>query len=433
MRRVLGFFALLGVIGIVVAYSLITHWNPLPQVQAWLKTATVRDLAKPGTTWTVRTGDEPKAVSVLPSGLVVTTEGLVEVRDPGTGTKRWSQADSWAGVAGSTDPVVIVGRPVGSGFDVYDVATGARLWGSDGKAGIWPYSDKILILTCSQTDLCRLRAAAPSTGATIWSLTLRAAGKPLFGFERPLAAPSPVATDYASPLAAMVHPAPALIGLPMGGDIHVVSTEDGRAEHVFTPNASTRIVVTAHTVVSATTVQRGNQCYFTARGLSPGSGGTKWSRTGLDLRTSTGLGCEQSRDPSGSGDVLLATDAGGRDAVVSARTGDVLARARSGEHVVALDGTLAVVRTADRHSLRAISLTNGHEQWVRAAGASTLVGVAPGFVLVSDPTGLGRLDVYGRDSGATQLSVTSTAAVLGVGPGSVIINIGRTIGPLTVP
>jgi len=60
------------------------------------------------------------------------------------------------------------------------------------------------------------------------------------------------------------------------------------------------------------------------------------------------------------------------------------------------------------------------------------VGVAPGFVVATDPTEMGKLIVYGRQTGATALSVTSGATILGIGPSSLIINIGRTIGPLSV-
>ncbi|HEY2791295.1 MAG TPA: PQQ-binding-like beta-propeller repeat protein [Micromonosporaceae bacterium] len=430
--RVRGTFALMGLVSIVVIYAIVTGWDPLPGWGNWLENVTARNLSTPSPVWSKRAGDEPDSATVLPNGIVVVEEGSVEVRDPTTGAVDWTRAASWAGVAGGAAPVVMVGRPVGNGFDVYDVTTGLRIWGSNDKAGIWPYADKVLMLTCSGPSTCVLRSVDPGTGRAHWSTTINGSGAGLYGFQHTLAGLTQVSSAYATPLRGVQEPAPELIGLPMAGSIHVINTGNGRQLHTFASTAATRVVVTDHYVIASSAVMRGSQCYYSVVARSPSTGGQLWQRSGIDLRTAAGLGCESSSNPYGSGDDLLGIDIGGHDIVVSASSGNVLFQARTGERVVAMDTRMAVVRTADHKSLRAVTLGSGHQQWEQGAQRSALVGVAPDFVLVADPTGEGKLVAYARQSGAALLSVTSTATVLGIGSNLIMIYIGRTIGPLAV-
>jgi hypothetical protein len=430
--RVRGTFALMGLVSIVVIYAIVTGWNPVPGWAGWLENVTARNLSTPAPIWSKRTGDEPDSATVLPTGIVIVEEGSVEVRDPGTGVVDWTRPAAWAGVAGGASPVVVVGRPVGAGFDVYDVVTGLRIWGSNSKAGIWPYADKLLILTCSSASACELRSVDPSTGNQRWSTSIKGSGANLYGFEHSLATLTQVSSAYATPLRNLPSPAPELIGLPMGGSIHVIDTGNGRQLHVFASTAATRVVVTDHFVIASSAIMRGSQCYYSIVARSPVTGRSLWQESGIDLRTAAGLGCESSSNPYGTGDDLLGIDIGGHDIVMSAASGNVLFRARTGERVVAMDSQMVVVRTADHKSLRAIGIGSGHQLWTQPAERSALVGVAPGYVLVSDPTAAGKLDAYGRQSGAALLSVTSNATVLGIGAQSIVINIGRTVGPLSV-
>jgi putative pyrroloquinoline-quinone binding quinoprotein len=422
----------MGLVSIVVIYAIVTGWNPLPGWASWLETVTARNLSTPSPLWSKRTGDEPDAATVLPQGIVVSAEGSVEVRDPTTGVVDWSRPDSWAGVAGAAQPVVIVGKAVGAGFDVFDVTSGVRIWGSNDKAGIWPYDNMILILTCSSASVCVLRSVDPGTGHQEWSTSIRGAGAGLLGFRHALAAVGQIDSAYADPLRAVPAAAPALIGLPMDGQVHVIDTGTGRQEHVFTSNASTQVVVTPHDVISSSATMRGNQCYYTITASNPDTGSQRWQSSGIDLRTASGLGCEANANPYGSGDDLLGIDTDGRDVVLSASTGSELFRAKAGERVIAMDSQMAILRSASHTSLRAVDFATGKELWDLPAPRSSLVGLAPDFVLVADPTDAGKLTVYGRPNGVALLSVTSTATVLGIGTSSVVINIGRTIGPLAI-
>lgn len=431
--RIKGTFVLLVVVALGVTYAIVFHWNPLPGWLTWLENSTKRSLATPAPAWTQRSGDEPDSATVLPGGVVVSAEGVVEMRDPATGGLDWSHTDSWAGVAGSTtNAVVIAGRPVGTGYDVYGLASGVRLWGSDQKAGIWPYSDKIVILTCSSPSSCVLRAVDPETGHTEWSTAVHGSGSGLTGLRPGLAEPAAVASAYAGSLRAVPRPAPPLIGLPMGATVHVFRTGDGRELHSFATTADTRVVVAGREVVAASATARGNQCYYQVRASDPVTGSTRWQHSGIDLRTASGMGCESRHDPYGSGGALLGIDTSGHDVLLSAQTGHELYRAGKGERVVAMDGSLAMIRSADRKTVRAVSLSSGHQLWTQPAAPAATIGVAPGYVMVADPSGNGRLAVFGRSSGVTLASVTSTATVLGIGPSSVLVNIGRSIGPIPV-
>ena len=430
--RISRVFGLIGLLAVVATYSIVTGWNPLPGWANWVENVTVRKLSTPGTAWTVRAGDEPESATVLSRAIVVSTEGTVEARDPSTGAKLWTQADSWAAVAGSDSPVVVVGRPVGSGFDVYEPVSGIRLWQSGGKAGVWTYADMILTLTCSGGTHCVLRSLDPTDGKTRWSLHIEGPGGPLMGFDQSMSAIVPVASAYAKTIRALPTAAPALIGLPMGDQIHVISTRSGTALHVFDPGRTQRVVVAPKDVIVATAELHGNQCYYSETGNDPETGEVLWQHTTYNLRTSSGLGCDQRHDPAGSGDKLLATDTSGRDVVLSAGGGKQLFRAGAGEHVVAMDANEAVTRTADGKTMRAIDLSSGKVLWTQPTNSDTSIGIAPQFVLVADPKGPGKLLAYARESGAPLLDVVSGSTVLGIGQDGIVINIGRTLGPLSV-
>jgi outer membrane protein assembly factor BamB len=435
-RRINLTLGLIGVVAIFVTYGVITGWNPLPGWANWVENVTIRKLSTPATTWTARSGNEPDAAAVLPTAIVVASDGNVESYDPVTGIRYWSLPDVWAGVAGDKEPVVVVGRQtadgVKDGFDAYDPISGAKLWGIDEKAGVWTYSDRILILHCPSGDGCTLRSIDPQSEKQDWSIPINAPGRPLTGFQPSLVAVTPVASVYAKSLAAMPVPTPALIGLRMGDQIHVIDTVHGKALHVFTPDKTQRIVVTPDIVLSDTATLRGNSCYYQESGLDPATGRQIWHENGYNLGTSSGLGCDQRHDESGGGDMILGTNTAGRDLVLDASTGHLRYTAPAGEHVVAMDATLAVLSSTDGDEIHAIDLGTGKQLWSQASHRDATVGVMPDYVVSADPTDAGKITAYGRRTGDALLTVVSGSTVLGAGPSSLIINIGRTLGPLPV-
>jgi outer membrane protein assembly factor BamB len=422
---------LVGVVALIVTYSIITGWNPLPSWANWLKDQTVRTLATPAPTWVIRAGDEPTSAAVFDRVIVVSSEGSVEGRDALTGVKLWSYQAGWSGAAGNTQPVVAVGRPLGSGFDVYDAVSGATLWHRDDKEAVWPYQNMVLTLRCPQEFSCVLSALKPADGNTIWRQPINGAGKSLRGLRPAFASLAPISDTYTDSLTAMSQPAPALIGLSFDDDVHAVDTSNGHDLGTFRRTSTTRMVVADKEIIEATVSARGDTCYSTILARNPRTGSVIWRQPGYNARTAGGLGCEQHEDPVGAGSALLTSDPVGRDAVLSVRTGSVLFRAPVGDRVVATNGDIAVTRTADKKSLYAIDLSSGHRLWTRAADLHAEVGIAPHGVILADPVNE-KLVVLSPSTGAELLDVKSGATILGVGTHQVIVSIGRSLGPLSV-
>src|SRR5262249_52183154 len=163
--RVQTVLGLIGILALVITYAVITGWNPLPHVASWLRNATSTSISKPAPPWTARAGDEPNAASVVPDAIVVSADGSVEARNPGSGALLGRQVDSWAIVGGWSPAVVVVGREVGGGFDVYNAGTGKKLWSDDNRDAAWAYRDAILILHCPHGSSCTLQAVDPVTKA----------------------------------------------------------------------------------------------------------------------------------------------------------------------------------------------------------------------------------------------------------------------------
>jgi outer membrane protein assembly factor BamB len=429
--RIEAVLGLIGIIALVVTYAILAHWNPFPSVVSWLDSATATTLAKPAPPWTVRAGNEPDTATVLPSVIVVTADGSVEARNPGDGGRLWTQEDSWAAVAGDTRPVVIVGRPIGGGFDVDDAVTGAHLWSDDNRDAIWPYRNMVLVFHCAHDFACTLTAKEPSTGHPVWSLPL-GGGASMHGLGKPFASLRPITDDYTKSLGAIPVDVPALIGLNLDGDIHVISTSRGNEVHVYRANQDQRVVVAGRNVLVTTSTLRAGGCTYTIEAHDAATNATLWSRTGYNPRTSSGLACDQRNDPLGGGGVFLATDPTGRDALVSIPTGKVVYRAPSGAHVITTDGNIAVVRLADKKTLLIVSAHSGAGLWRRVASQDALVGIGPDGVMIADPPN-NRLVITTPTTGGVLINAQSGATILGVGPRAVILNVGRSFGPILVP
>jgi len=430
-RTVGRFEALLGLVGIialVVAYGLVTGWNPLPGFAAWLRNATTTTLSNPHTPWVERAGDEPSFAAVTQEVIVVGGGGSVEARNPVNGSLLWTYSVDWAAVAGDQAPVVVAGRVAKSGFDVIDANSGARLWWDDNRDTVWPYANMVLVMHCPQDFSCTLTAKDPRSGKAMWQVPISGSGRSSHGLGKPFASLVPVASKYAASLAATPQPAPAVIGLNLDGDLHVISTT-GRELRVLHVKQGQRVVVANGVILTSTASLRSGNCYYVVSGVDAKSGRALWHDDGFNIHTSTDLGCDQSRDPTGAGRVVLATDPSGRDVIVDVGNGDVLYRAPAGAHVVATDGTFVLVRLADDKTLRGVSLGDGGTLWNRTVGHSALIGIGPAGVMIADP-GAGRIVVAEPDSGRAIIDVASSATVLGVGSATVLVSIGRSYGPL---
>src|ERR1051326_11381 len=164
-RRFQTVMGLVGIVSLVIMYSLVTGWNPLPGWADWIRNHTDVTLSEPATAWVKRAGDPPDAATWFGTYVVAAGGGSVEVRAVVTGEQVWTHTAEWAAAAGQASPVVVVAsEDHPGGFDVYDVATGLKLWSDNSKDAVWPYADKLLILHCGSPTACALRAVDPATG-----------------------------------------------------------------------------------------------------------------------------------------------------------------------------------------------------------------------------------------------------------------------------
>src|SRR5262245_47486773 len=251
-RAVCRFAAFVGVASLVVTYFVLTHTNPLPRIASWIDEITATSLSKPAGPWAMRAGDQPDSASVVPGAIVVSAEGTVEARSPGSGKRLWTRNDSWATVGGGSNPVVVVGHEVGGGFDVVAADTGEQLWSDNNRDAAWAFSDVILILHCPHQVNCQLQAADPNSGKRRWTTSLDGADSSMRGLGGPLATLRPIAADYAKSLGAVPTSVPRFIGLNLGGDVHLISTTGGHELRVYSARKDQRVVVAGDEIIVAT-------------------------------------------------------------------------------------------------------------------------------------------------------------------------------------
>ncbi|HEU0240511.1 MAG TPA: PQQ-binding-like beta-propeller repeat protein [Micromonosporaceae bacterium] len=428
-RVVCRFAVFVCVATLVVLYFVLTHTNPLPRIVSWLDEITATSLSKPAGPWAVRAGDQPDSATVVPGAIVVSAAGSVEARNPGSGKRLWTLDDSWATVGGGSNPVVVVGHPAGGGFDVVAAASGEHLWSDNDRDAVWAFSDVILILHCPHQSNCQLQADDPTSGKPQWRTKLDGAGSSMRGLGGPFATLQPIAADYAKSLGAVPSAVPTFVGLNLGGDVHVISTARKREVRVYPAGKDQRVVVAGNEVIVATSAPHAGTCTYTIQGRDAATNATRWTRTGFNPHTTSGLACDQRNDPKGAGGALLATDTSGRDVLLNVGTGALMYRAPAGAHIVATDGAVALARLADGKTLQAADAESGAPLWQRPVTKDALVGVGSGVVMIADPVN-GRMVAVKPESGAVMLNVASGATVLGVGANYLVVNIGRTFGPL---
>jgi hypothetical protein len=182
-------------------------------------------------------------------------------------------------------------------------------------------------------------------------------------------------------------------------------------------------------VIASPAVSRDGSCRYTLVAREPASGKSLWKKDGYDIRTASGAGCEQRRDPGGSGGVLVATRGDNRDVFLSVSTGSELWVAAPGESILATDGRYGLVRSADHKAVKEVDLTNGQVQWSQPAPAHAAVALTPYAVFVGDFDNdhLLAVDPVSR---RVLLDLKTGSTLLGYGSTGVVLNLGRTIGYL---
>jgi outer membrane protein assembly factor BamB len=425
VSRAKTFLALLGLIAVPVTYGLVTGWNPIP---GWVeRLSKVHSLSEPTTTWAVRVGDQPNSAMVSGGVVVVFESGTVEGRDARTGTVVWTSDADWSATAGSgqSGSVLVLGKR-GHGYRAVDPFDGRGRWSEPKASGVWTFSDLVVDITCPDLFTCTLRGRNPGTGAVKWHAPLDGNGRTLSGANRTLAGVRPVGSGYAASLANVPRPSPPLLGFRLDDRVQVVSTRSGQRLRSYRTGTSQWVSVAGDRVLISTAAFRGGTCRFTVTAQDPATGQQVWQRSGWDLRTATGIGCDQRRDPTGGGGLLLAVTPDGRDALLNAHTGDEAYQVPAGQSVLATNGDVILLRAGGQvHAVR----RTGARLWTRAANRHALVGLAPDAVLITD-SDAGRLAALDPSSGRVLIDARTAATVLGYADGGLVINTGRRVGLL---
>jgi hypothetical protein len=207
----------------------------------------------------------------------------------------------------------------------------------------------------------------------------------------------------------------------------------GKPVHTYQGNQTSRVVLADDEVITTTVLYRSGNCRYSVDGKDPVGGRSDWHLNGYDLKTSSGLGCEQRADPGGSGAYVVAVGPDNREQLIdvsAAGRGRKVYEPADGESIVDTDGRYALVRTADAKTVKAVELSTGSTLWSRSLGKSAKVGLGPDVAVFTDP-GANRLVAVNEQDGHVLMDAKSGATVLGYAPHGLVVNVGRTVGLLT--
>lgn len=423
----------IGVLALIITAILVTGWNPLPRVSWdvtdwWEKVASSSGkLSEPETLWSDRVGGQPSAAVIAGDAVIVQMRGTIEARGLRNGTKLWTKEADWSAIAGDgAGLVAIVGRR-GKGLEALDPASGTVKWKDGGAVGAWTYRDSVLALSCDGLTDCSLAAHSPKDGAQIWKLVLPGIGRVLAGVNSDLLGTRLLSDTYDDAVRATPGSVPAMLGFPIDQRVQVVDTITGKRLRTEEPTNSSRVVVVGGRVLVSTAAPKDGNCRYSLEARDATTGKVVWKKDGYDLRTSSGAGCEQRRDPAGTDTVIAATRGDNREVFLSPRDGRELFVGGPGDTLVAADSQYGLIRGGDKKTLQVINLTTGKTAWTQEITEKADVAITRYAVLVRD-SGAGTVKAYKPDSGGLRLDAKTTSDVLGVGPDGLMISRGRNIG-----
>jgi len=223
---------------------------------------------------------------------------------------------------------------------------------------------------------------------------------------------------------------PGLIGLPDDGKVRVINTATGKVAQTVTPGDGQKVVVVGGRILTVTGTAGDGTCYYGVVATDPPGGQTIWKRDGLNLRTAgNGSGCKQDRDPAGGEDVVLGVDPIGRQELIAAHDGRILWHGDKGETVLSVNDAYALIRSADRSSVRALSFASGGTAWRRPVGADVSAAVTPyaSIIVTAKPSRVVALDPR---SGSVLVDIKTDAKVFTTGPAGLIVVSGRDMAYL---
>jgi hypothetical protein len=426
MGRLEAALGMIGVLALVITFIIITGWNPLPSFLDWVERAGA--LSRPEPAWKVRASERPEYAVVTGRTVVLLLPGGVESRDATDGEEIWSREAPWASVAGADRGVVVVlGRQNQRGFEVIDPETGAVRWSDADAVGVWTYREMILSLACKGLEDCTLSAREPTGGDARWRTAMPGIGKTLSGLNHELLGSRELDASTVDPRVGSPESMPPMLGFPLNGRIQVVDTGTGRRVREAESEQLVRVVVVGGRLLHAKAERSGGQCRYSLSARDPASGRTVWRRDGYDLRTASGAGCEQRRDPSGGGGTLAAIRGDNREVLLNAADGRELWVGEPGERLLATDGVRVLVRTDGGKAVKAVDLGRRSTLWQQEVPAAAEAALTRHAVLVLDD---GRVRAFGVESGRLVVDARTTGRVVGTGPDVIILASGRTVGLL---
>jgi hypothetical protein len=412
---------------VIIVLATTGVWNPFPKLWTWFNTS--GPIAE-GSTWQQTIGGSPQSVTIVGDAVIVEYRTSIEAYGLTAGLKLWGSDADWAAAAGEgTDAVVVTGRLLTKGYQVVDPRSGLVRRADTEATAVWTYRTGILDLRCGKGGDCEL-TDWDTKGNTRWRVSTGGIGFVLNAANPDLPDTNPTTANGIDDDVAGPRPMPALIGLPDDGKVRVIDTATGKLVQTAQPAPDQRIAVAGGRVLTVTGTSADGTCYFGVIATDPPGSDPVWKRDGLNLRTAAnGSACKQNRDPAGGEDVVLGVDPIGRQELIAAHDGRLLWHGAKGEEVVAVNDSFAVIRSADKATLRGFSLAGGRTTWNRAAGTGASAALTSYAVIIatSKPS---HVAAVSPSTGRVLAEVRTSAKIFAVGPGGMIAVDGRDMAYL---
>jgi hypothetical protein len=425
----------------VVLILIITNvWNPLPTLAGWWDRFSA--LSSPAPPWTTRLGGPPVRTAVMEGGeLVAANDSAVTGYNVTTGAQLWTFKAFWGLPA--QDVVVLrqqgtnpdnIGGP-DTGYDVVNADTGKVIWGVRDAQAVWAYDDQIVDLVCQDSG-CTLRGYSHFGGGEAnWHVDLPAAAHVLHGPDPGLVTPRDPASWFDKAREGSPGRLPRAFALQIDDQVQVIDTLLHVAAKSYVPDLQTRVTVTNQTLLLSTATTDGDGCHFQVRGFNAFTGAVLFPSIDVDPGTADGVACSQHEDPVAPHGWLIARDpARNVPVLIDASTGDVRWTGVPSERVLATDGTLAAILTADRHTVQVIDLLIKPAQlvWSQKFGLDPQAAITDKNVYIRDGDN-NRLYVFDHALASKGIDWHTQSVVIGFGDGYVVLASGLRIGPLGVP
>ncbi|MBB5870717.1 hypothetical protein F4553_004096 [Allocatelliglobosispora scoriae] len=401
-------------------------WNPFPGIWDWINSSA--PLADPAPSWQNRLGGRPKNVMVADNTVIIEQPDSVEARSLITGVSLWKQPADWTAVAGPTGrTVVITGKLLTKGYTVWEPRTGRQLRVDTRASAVWTWSNAMLDVACSQPQSCRLTAREPASGDELWQIELPGIGFVLFADNPSLLGSKPLETDSAADFLGGPGLMPKLLGFEIDGKVQVVDTVEGQRLPEVQPDRHEQIIVAGGRVLHSVATVSQTGCVLSLVGRDAVNGTVVWQRKGYNLRTISGAGCDQPREPVGGGSAVVAVRPDGREALLDGYDGREVLTTGAGERILGTDGIHAVVLAKDGRRVRAYLLGDPDPLWTRAVHDGAEAAVSATAIVIFD-RGPDRIIAVEPATGVIFVQANSDARALAVSPGGLLVGDRRDLG-----